>query len=1000
MSRTSRRKQDPDKQSVRVDTMGTNVYSAKDNQSMHKSLNGEFILYQVLLQQILDEKDSLSSNESLLINYFEPNDMVDKKVMDEFDTSYDPQKAIHWYTRETCIYKILNKALRTQNIDDVNPFESFIRDLNAQLSEQHKLFVKQQTTPFIKGYRGQFISKDEVNRLKSGIGQFISMNSFLSTSTNRKKALEFATSRAPPNDTLTSILLEINVDLNANSKPYADIRHLSAFSEEEEILFMLGCVFRIDDINYDEQTKLWMANLTLCSEDDQDMKNFSSSLDNQLKGQNQLIAIGYNFIDMLKYDDAQKHFEKILKQNLAKDNIELAYCYHGLAKANEKQGNSNLSIENLNQALNYLSKSSSSDDHPLISQCYNDLGLAYSDQGDYKTAFEFFDKALQTKNNIPSATYSGLSQVHFQMKHYQIALEYLQKSLQSQSNTDLVSITKTYIDMGKVYAVMNKKEEASKMFDKALETQIKELSPDHPDLAYTYAEIGLMYSQIGDQQKALEFIEKAHKLQSETLPNNHSDFAQSYKNFGNLYMKLGDLDKALSYYEKLLENQLKTLSSSHPSVIETYRIIGHVYWKKRDFNQASIYFNKVLDGELERSKPGDSPLSSAYKTLGELYFDKYNVHLNENDLNDALNFYLKCLENELETKLYEDESLINLYEVIGDICFKKHDFNQSLVYYNRLLGCHLRKKLFDELIIDQIYTLIGEIYLKKSEFDKTILYYQKIETNKPKDNFRFTENIHFEKRHLDQSLNYFQNLLNKQLETHSKTDPFLSNTYYILANICFEKQNFDKSLDYFIQLLNNELERKAVDDLSLEDTYKAIATIYFQQNNYDKALIYLYRLLDCQLKTQTIEHSSITVTYIMIGNIYLKKDYFDTYSNNFQRKLDKTKSKENLDTNIKSLENDSQFHTRHLDQALFYFQNLLNKQNINRSVCDIYTILAYISLEQQDYLQALNYFEKLLYKQIEDYTSDYPPVAHTYLIVGDIYDKNGILNQAKQNYKQ
>ncbi|CAF4243334.1 unnamed protein product, partial [Rotaria sordida] len=88
MSRTPRRKQDPGKQNDRVDTMGTNVYSAKDNQSMHKSLNGEFILYQLLLNEVLNEKDSLSSDESSLINYFEPDDIVDEKVMNEFDTSY------------------------------------------------------------------------------------------------------------------------------------------------------------------------------------------------------------------------------------------------------------------------------------------------------------------------------------------------------------------------------------------------------------------------------------------------------------------------------------------------------------------------------------------------------------------------------------------------------------------------------------------------------------------------------------------------------------------------------------------------------------------------------------------------------------------------------------------------------------------------------------------------------------------------------------------------
>ncbi|UJR07872.1 hypothetical protein I4U23_012154 [Adineta vaga] len=996
MTRTVRRKHTSEKQSDRVDNMGSNVYSAKDDQSMHKSLNGEFILYQALLQQILNEQNPPSSDELTLTSYFEPDDVDDKKVMSEFDTKYDPKKAIHWYTRESCVYKILNKALRTQNIDDVNPFDSFVRDLNKQLSEQHKLFVKQQKTSSIKVYRGQFISKDEVNRLKSGIGQLISMNSFLSTSTNRKKALEFATSRPPPNDTLTSILLEIKVNLKAKSKPYADIRHLSAFSEEEEILFMLACVFRIDNLYYDEQKKLWMANFTLCSEDDPDMKKFTASLNNQSKGQNQSIAIGYHFIDMLKYDEAQKHFEKILKQNLAKTDIELAYCYHGLAKANEKQAKFNLSVDNINQALNYLLKSSSADVHKLLSQCYNDLGLVYCTQEKYSNAFECFDKALQLNDNNRSLTYSGLSQIHFQMKNYQVALEYLEKSLQNLSKTDIVSITKTYIDLGKVYVSMNKKQEASKMFDKALETQIKELSPNHPDLGYTYAEIGLMYSQIGDQQKALEYIEKAHKLQSETLPSNHPDFAQSYKNFGDIYMKVGDFDKALSFYKKLLDNQLKTLSSHHSSVLDTYTIIGRVYWKKQDFNQASIYFHKLLDGELERSKPGHSSLSSTYKILGEFYFDKYNVQSNEKDLNQALNFYMKSLDNELETKLHEDESLIDLYEIIGKIYHKKEVINQSLVYYNRLIACHLNKKPFNQIVIDQVYKLIGELYLEKSQFDKTILYYQTIEKTKSNEKFQITENIHFEKRHLDQSLNYFQDLLQKQLETYPKTHPLLSNTFYILANISFEKQNLSKSLHYFMQLLNSELERKSTDDPSLENTYKAIATIHSQENQFEKSLVYLHRLLDCQLKTQSIESPPIKITYIMIGNIYLKKDYFETYSNSFQIKPKKSNVLEEKPENkIQALENDSRFNKRHLNQDVIYFQNLLKNSNKNRSTEDIYTILAYISLEKRDYSQALQYFEKLLYKQIEVYQSDYPPVARTYLIIGDIYDKIGILKQTK-----
>ncbi|CAF1448623.1 unnamed protein product, partial [Adineta steineri] len=367
-----RPKNDRNENNERVDTMGTNVYSSKDNQSMHNSLNSEFILYQVLLQQILNGESSLTKVPSSILKYFEPDDKTDQKIMKEFDKEYEPSKAIHWYTKESCIYKILNKALRTQNIDDINPFGYFIRDLDTQLEKEHKLFVKQQNKSSIQVYRGQFISKDELNRLKTTQGELISMNSFLSTSTNKTKAVEFATSRPPPTDQLTPILLEINVDLNAFTKPFADIKHLSAFSEEEEILFMFGAIFRLDQIYYNKEVKLWIANLTLCTLADQDVKQLTSTLDDQLDGQNQLIALGNYFTQMMKYDQAKEHFEKILKNNLTKDPIELAYCHHGLSRVNKKQMDYISGKKNIEKSLDYLIKNAKEKDHPLISQCYND----------------------------------------------------------------------------------------------------------------------------------------------------------------------------------------------------------------------------------------------------------------------------------------------------------------------------------------------------------------------------------------------------------------------------------------------------------------------------------------------------------------------------------------------------------------------------------------------------------------------------------------------------
>ena len=62
-------------------------------------------------------------------------------------------------------------------------------------------------------------------------------------------------------------------------------------------------------------------------------------------------------------------------------------------------------------------------------------------------AFDYFNKALNTINNIPSRTYFCLSQIHFKMKNYNISLEYLRKTLENQSETAHSFIADTFIHM-------------------------------------------------------------------------------------------------------------------------------------------------------------------------------------------------------------------------------------------------------------------------------------------------------------------------------------------------------------------------------------------------------------------------------------------------------------------------------------------------------------------------------------------------------------------------
>ncbi|CAF2115438.1 unnamed protein product [Rotaria magnacalcarata] len=989
MSGTRQPKNQQEKKNERPDRLGTNVYSSDASKSMHKSLNGEFTFYQLLIEQVFDEKQSLTNKKISLVEYFKPTEKTDKKILVEFDTKYKPEKAIHWYTRETCIYKVLNKALRTQNMDNIFPFASFIRDINSQLSDEHRLLVEQQKTSGMTVYRGQLISKDEVTLLKSNQGQLLSINSFLSTSTNREKALEFARSQSPPNDELTTILLEIQTDLQAVTKPYADIKHLSAFSKEEEVLFMFSMVFRIENVFFDEENKIWRAKLIACSQADPTMNDFSSSLGKEFDGLSRFIALGYFYIEMLQYDNAENHFLNIIDRNLAKDDLELAFCYHGLAQANNEKSNSRLAIVYANQALEYLLNNPSLSEHRLVSSCYNELGSSYTLKKDYVSALQCLSKALSAhsdNNKDKTRTYSNLADVHFKMADYQLALEYFEKTLEHQPETSYALIGNTYKEMGKVYGKLNKKEKATEFFDKAIEYQLKELPAEHPDVSCTYNDLGLVMLDFNDQEKAFECFEKVRKLQSDSLPSNHPDFADAGKNLANYYMKQDNLEKALFYQIKVAENQSKTLSSTHSSTIDTCQAIKDIYVKQKDFKQASIYILKILDAQLER-KLDDSSLTISYHNLEHLSLDKSN-------LDQALSLCLRALDLELETILQYDLSLILLYKTIGDIFYEKHRLDQSLVYYYHLLDCHLQNKPFNQSNIDLVYTYIGKVYLKKSHFNKTILFYEKM-NNSPSvndtcmDAHQLIDDIFFEKRHAKQSLYYFEKFLDANLKSHSTNNSILVKTYYILANIYFEQNKFNKALKYFLQVLNNELKQPIL-DLSLKNLYKAISTIYFQNNNYTQSLIYLNRLLDLQLQTKTIEHSSIGATCRMIGNIYLKKKssqlYSDYMNNIIENAFNNNLSKKTLNnTNAPPL-NDPQFEKRHLRPVFIYYRKLFDSNNTeNQSFEDICTILGNISIEQRNFDQAFIFFKRLLDIQQKRNPFGDKSSARTRVILGHMY---------------
>ena len=262
--------------------------------------------------------------------------------INDFEKEYVSTKALWWYTKECFFFPTLNSVLRRKDIHWIFLYRSYIFDIQQQLKTN-------QITEIVQVYRGQKMSKKEFDSLKKSVNQFISINSFFSTSTNRSQAIRFL-DLDERDETVEKVLFEIEADPNIGKmKPFADISQLSYFPGEEEILFSIGSIFRLKKISQDPSKLFWTIEMIVASNDDNQLKDVLDYMKRKLGNkQIDLRTLANILLDMKKFDLAQQYLERMLKQLESNDHLHID-LYENLGKIA-------LQLGHMNKANQWFSK--------------------------------------------------------------------------------------------------------------------------------------------------------------------------------------------------------------------------------------------------------------------------------------------------------------------------------------------------------------------------------------------------------------------------------------------------------------------------------------------------------------------------------------------------------------------------------------------------------------------------------------------------------------------
>jgi tetratricopeptide (TPR) repeat protein len=725
----------------------------------------------------------------------------------------------------------VNRAFRTADIDIIYQFRFIIAEIHDQLAS-----LPRPSTADLVVYRGQIISTAELRIIEKNQKKgFISMNTFLSTTDDYNQAVRFSgigTGSLP--DGLESVVYQITV--GQTRQPFANISSLSTISTENEILFSIGTVFRIDSV--EDWPCGWLVSLTLTTEVEERFEILMNHFRDEI-GQKPTLAMLGKFLMMQgDYSRAQRYFQFLLDQNeLNLDDQGRVICYTYLANILDEKGEYEQAMTYHQQILDIQQRSLGSDD-PYFSQIYNNMAATQMALGQYNDATKNFQLSLsidlqcqpQDKSGI-ATSYNNVAFMYNEMEDYPKSAEYYEKALEKQLKLGLDTlkhpdIAITYHNLGSLYDDMKQHTKAIDYYEKALVIQKTSLPPEHPSRTITESSIAMAYLQLNNHTLALEKCQAALDSKLKIHPPNFPSLSKSYMNLGYIYSDLGDFIKAEAQYKIALQIRECHLPNNHPETGTNHQLLGDLYDEMGKTDKALIHYQRALDIFQHQDLSNLVALGKAYTNLGSVERDSlkateylkqgvatllsadvidkrqlavaYNAlgtgHQKTDQLEEALTNYTKALDIGLELVNNDenDPSLSTFYCNLGSTFTQQDNVEKGLEYTHKALTISLKIRDPCHPTLGTIYDTLGDCYDKLEKWDRAVEFYQKaVDVYKQPNaqNLRLLVEAYLNMASMYESMNdlakaieYYKMALDLQLENLDSDDPDLVTTYWFLAS--------------------------------------------------------------------------------------------------------------------------------------------------------------------------------------------------------------------------
>ncbi|CAF3816386.1 unnamed protein product [Rotaria sp. Silwood1] len=849
----------------------------QDERSM-RNLNRElytfncfFAFKQVLLKT--DYNSDAAKREMIEIcrNYYR-NNKKELMNIDEFERTYQSQDAIYWYTKQTFLYRLVNKALRTEDYEAMLVLRFFILDLCESLRQNYEEL--KQHSQIVISYRGLKLTPQEIYNLKQNVDETIATNGFLSTSRSKDVAYAFA-KKGTKRSNVETVMLEIDVDMSKVTVILADIAQYSDYPEEQEILFDSGASFTINSVLYDMIEKIWVVKLTAKAEESW-ISDIQTCLNEYSSERDMNILLGKLLYRMEKYSVCRKYFKNLINIYGNEEHEKLAKIYDYIGRSSHWLEDRDEAIVNCEKAFEYYVFINRLEDAAMITSL------------------------IATQYNIKDDKVNGRL--------------YLMKSHDMWKETPTYYSENPHCGIGRIMVLFGSFEEDHLIirdyFLKALKiyenpSNTCEHSNHDEEIAIVCQVIASIYNEDNDYDKAFDYIMKSINILGKKMVSaqtrkyyveclnllwsicdkTHNDLWSTYKNqFDQLFdIELVQLDpdlkdlfdstidlrrthldtrdadsrvsaEFLQHSLKLLKFLLKSDPKNYEKIIQAHMDIGLAYEKTKDYDWSCQHYEKALEMCQTYAPNNSKQISTIFKHLSDISLDRKNF-------DHAINLRMKSLSvNEKTYHLTEKENEAQCYYDIGQK-FLSTDPDKVLEFIQKSL--EIRQQILPEHHVNIAFCHhdIGVAYEKKDMFDAALEHYEKA--------------IEIYEKHLFDKEEY-------QFNVKKAYSRCCSN----IAKIYCHQRKYDNAFTY--RMKTSSIDEKYCDLSEKEKEAQCYFDIAKELYGTDpnKELEFTVKSLQIRQEILPRDHITIGFCYHEIGAVYEKKVILDIALEHYKKAIE------------------------------------------------------------------------------------------------------------------